>query len=159
MKNLNIGMLRATGNVIPNTNLSINSDLVTVFIKKISTDDIFNSEEKLNFDIFRLWNKEAISVIIPKSLILKNSAFLSITLSVWNSKYFQNKNFIGAIDSAVSCALLLDIANYLNQNYAVTSFPNVFLKRFIYLLIYKLMKFVYKKALQKARLFLTVYIF
>ena len=90
MKNLNIGMLRATGNVIPNTNLSINSDLVTVFIKKISTDDIFNSEEKLNFDIFRLWNKEAISVIIPKSLILKNSAFLSITLSVWNSKYFQN---------------------------------------------------------------------
>ena len=44
----------------------------------------------------------------------------------FDSKYFRKKNFIGAIDSAVPCALLLDIANYLNQNYAFTSLPNVF---------------------------------
>ena len=48
----------------------------------------------------------------------------------FDSKYFKSMSFIGAIDSAVPCALLLDVAKFLHQNYPNNSFPNVNTRNF-----------------------------
>ena len=43
----------------------------------------------------------------------------------FDSKYFADIEFIGAIDSAVPCAILLDMAKYLKENYDPSVFSQV----------------------------------
>lgn len=43
----------------------------------------------------------------------------------YDSKYFPKDNFIGATDSAVPCAILLDMARFLHENFNKTQFQNV----------------------------------
>jgi glutaminyl-peptide cyclotransferase len=43
----------------------------------------------------------------------------------YDSKYFSNINFIGATDSAVPCALLLDLAKFLNDHFDKKEFSRV----------------------------------
>lgn len=43
----------------------------------------------------------------------------------YDSKYFENFDFIGAVDSAVPCALLLDMAKYLKDNYNTNNLKKV----------------------------------
>lgn len=43
----------------------------------------------------------------------------------YDSKYFENFDFIGAVDSAVPCAMLLDMAKYLKDNYIPSDFKRL----------------------------------
>jgi glutaminyl-peptide cyclotransferase len=47
----------------------------------------------------------------------------------FDSKYFANEKFIGATDSAVPCAMLLDLAKFLHENFDKSEFNNV---KFLY---------------------------
>lgn len=44
----------------------------------------------------------------------------------YDSKYETDHEFIGAIDSAVPCALMLDIAKFLHENFDKSTFKKVF---------------------------------
>jgi glutaminyl-peptide cyclotransferase len=46
----------------------------------------------------------------------------------YDSKYFSEFDFIGATDSAVPCAILLDLAKFLHENFAQSKFDNVRVK-------------------------------
>ena len=61
-----------------------------------------------------------------KSLVLKNRIVFACH---YDSKYFENFKFTGATDSAVSCALLLDLAKFLHDNFKMENFSK--LKRHI----------------------------
>ena len=50
----------------------------------------------------------------------------------YDSKYFSNINFIGAVDSAVPCALLLDMAKFLKENFSKNDFRKVIKALFCY---------------------------
>ena len=43
----------------------------------------------------------------------------------YDSKYFENFKFIGATDSAVPCALLLDVAKFLSENFETKNFDKL----------------------------------
>jgi len=43
----------------------------------------------------------------------------------YDSKYFENFDFIAATDSAVPCAILLDMAKFLNENFEKSQFNKV----------------------------------
>ena len=43
----------------------------------------------------------------------------------YDSKYFANQNFLGAIDSAVPCAMLLDMAKFFHENFNQQNFNKV----------------------------------
>ena len=62
-----------------------------------------------------------------KKFYLKNRVVLACH---YDSKYFEGFEFIGAIDSAVPCALLLDIAKFLNDNFKISYFSKVFFSNF-----------------------------
>jgi glutaminyl-peptide cyclotransferase len=40
----------------------------------------------------------------------------------YDSKFFNNMDFLGAIDSAVPCAMLLDLAKFLSENFDKSQF-------------------------------------
>ena len=66
---------------------------------------------------------------------LKNRVILACH---YDSKYFQDIEFIGAIDSAVPCALLLDLAKFLNENFKTSYFSKVFIYIiYIYSVLFK----------------------
>ena len=43
----------------------------------------------------------------------------------YDSKLFKDFDFIGAVDSAVPCAMLLDFARFLNENFDKSEFDKV----------------------------------
>lgn len=43
----------------------------------------------------------------------------------YDSKYFANQNFLGAIDSAVPCAMLLDMAKFFHENFNQQNFNKI----------------------------------
>ena len=43
----------------------------------------------------------------------------------YDSKQFDNFEFLGAVDSAVPCAMLLDLAKFLNENFDKADFNKV----------------------------------
>jgi glutaminyl-peptide cyclotransferase len=43
----------------------------------------------------------------------------------YDSKFFKDMEFIGAVDSAVPCAILLDMAKFLHENFDKSEFHNV----------------------------------
>ena len=53
---------------------------------------------------------------------LKNRVVLACH---YDSKYFADFDFIGAIDSAVPCAMLLDMAQFLKSNFKPSVFNKV----------------------------------
>lgn len=46
----------------------------------------------------------------------------------YDSKYFKDIEFVAATDSAVPCAMLLDMAKFLHENIDLAQFKNVILK-------------------------------
>jgi glutaminyl-peptide cyclotransferase len=43
----------------------------------------------------------------------------------YDSKFFKNFDFVAATDSAVPCAMLLDLAKFLQENFKKSDFANV----------------------------------
>lgn len=54
----------------------------------------------------------------------------------YDSKYFSSINFVGATDSAVPCAMLLDMAKFFNENIDASVFKNVENCFFFYFMIF-----------------------
>ena len=48
----------------------------------------------------------------------------------YDSKYETDFEFLGAIDSAVPCAMLLDMAKFLKENFDQKQFSKVILRKF-----------------------------
>jgi glutaminyl-peptide cyclotransferase len=71
----------------------------------------------------------------------------------YDSKFFAEFNFVGAVDSAVPCAMLIDMAKFLQENFDKTEFDNV-IQIFVLLIILR----VYRGKTNK-NLFLFVFLF
>ncbi len=48
----------------------------------------------------------------------------------YDSKYFRDIEFVAATDSAVPCAMLIDLAKFLNEHFSKSQFSNVKIKFF-----------------------------